>query len=230
MPVVLALAGLLGATSATTARGTDLRAGGVAGLADGIRAERHRVEQRAREVAALQLRVDGLTRSVAGESVARQTSADRLAPSVGLTAVHGPALRVVLDDAARRPGEPLPRGVTGDDVIVHQQDVQAVVNALWAGGAEAMQLMDQRVISTSAVRCVGNVLLLQGRPYPPPYRVTAIGPVAAMRSALAAAPAVRVYRDYVDRVGLRYEEKPIGDVTLGPYAGALSLRSARVPS
>ena len=38
--------------------------------------------------------------------------------------------------------------------MVHQQDIQAVVNALWAGGADALQIMDQRVISTSAVRMV----------------------------------------------------------------------------
>ncbi len=56
-----------------------------------------------------------------------------------------------------------------DDLVVHQQDVQAVVNALWAGGADAVQVMDQRLLSTSAVRCVGNTLLLNGRVYSPPY-------------------------------------------------------------
>ena len=53
--------------------------------------------------------------------------------------------------------------VAPDDLVVHQQDVQSVVNALWAGGAEAMMIMDQRVVNTSAVRCIGNTLLLQGR-------------------------------------------------------------------
>ena len=70
-----------------------------------------------------------------------------------------------------------------------------MVNALWAGGAEAMMLMDQRVISTSAVRCVGNTLLLQGRVYSPPFRITAIGdpsPAAARRS--TSPPQVRIYR------------------------------------
>ena len=65
-----------------------------------------------------------------------------------------------------------PTGFTADDIVVHQQDVQAVVNALWASGAEAMMIQDQRVISTSAVRCVGNTLILQGRVYAPPYRIT----------------------------------------------------------
>ena len=43
--------------------------------------------------------------------------------------------------------------------------MQAVVNALWAGGAEAMSIMNVRVLATSAVRCVGNTLLLHGRVY-----------------------------------------------------------------
>lgn len=52
--------------------------------------------------------------------------------------------------------EPATEGFTAEDIVVHQQDVENVVNALWAAGAEAMMLMDQRVISTSAVRCVGE--------------------------------------------------------------------------
>ena len=68
---------------------------------------------------------------------------------------------MTLDDAPRRAS--LPGTAKPDDLVVHQQDVQAVVNALWHGGAEAMHAQDQRVISTSAVRCVGNTLILQGR-------------------------------------------------------------------
>ena len=80
----------------------------------------------------------------------------------------GPGLVVRLDDANRDPGAALPAGVTSDDLVIHQQDLQAVVNALWQGGAQGIQVMDQRLISTSAVRCVGNTLILQGRVYSPP--------------------------------------------------------------
>ena len=82
-------------------------------------------------------------------------------------------------------------------VVVHQQDVQGVVNALWRGGAEAMQIMDQRVISTSAVRCVGNTLLLQGRVSSPPYTITAVGDVDAIERGDADAARAAVYA-YVD--------------------------------
>ena len=100
---------------------------------------------------------------------------DGLEPAAGLTAVHGPGLKVSLTDAPRDADGNYPEGVDPDDLVVHQQDVQAVVNALWAGGAEAMMIMDQRVIATSAVRCIGNTLLLQGRTYSPPFVITAIG-------------------------------------------------------
>ena len=100
----------------------------------------------------------------------------------------------------------LPEGTSPDDVVVHQQDVQGVVNALWAGGAEAMQIMDQRVVATSAVRCVGNTLILQGRVYSPPYDDhRRRRPRAAGRRRSTTSPGVGLYRYYVDTFGLVYE-------------------------
>jgi uncharacterized protein YlxW (UPF0749 family) len=102
-----------------------------------------------------------------------------------------------------------------------------VVNALWAGGAEAMMLMDQRVISTSAVRCVGNTLILQGRVYSPPYVIQAIGDPARLRDALDKSPQMKIYREYVDAVGLGYDVKSKDKLTFPAYAGSLSLLNAK---
>jgi uncharacterized protein YlxW (UPF0749 family) len=120
----------------------------------------------------------------------------------------------------------VPSGFTADDMVVHQQDVQAVVNALWAGGAEAMMLMDQRVISTSAVRCVGNVLILQGRVYSPPYVIRAVGNQEQMRASLERSNALRIYRQYVDVLGLGYQVSSQRSMTMPGYDGALDLRYA----
>jgi uncharacterized protein YlxW (UPF0749 family) len=136
---------------------------------------------------------------------------------------------VALDDAPAGaidrayPGLPTP---SPDDLVVHQQDVQAVVNALWAGGAQAVQLMDQRVISTSAVRCVGNTLILQGRVYSPPYTITAIGDADRLVGALSRSTAVRNYRQYAAAYGLGYQVGARSDVTIPAYTGALDLRYA----
>jgi uncharacterized protein YlxW (UPF0749 family) len=140
--------------------------------------------------------------------------------------VRGPGLRVTLDDAPRSGDRVLPEDATPDDLVVHQQDIQAVVNALWAGGAEALQIMDQRVISTSAVRCVGATLILQGRVYSPPYRVTAIGDPQRLTEALDTSPGVQLYLYYADTYGLDYETEELGDVRLPGYDGSLDLLHA----
>jgi uncharacterized protein YlxW (UPF0749 family) len=55
-----------------------------------------------------------------------------------------------------------------NDLVIHSQDVQAVVNGLWKAGAEAVAINGQRLVSTSAVLCVGNTLLLNGTVHSPP--------------------------------------------------------------
>jgi uncharacterized protein YlxW (UPF0749 family) len=89
---------------------------------------------------------------------------------------------VILDDA---PASVAANGIEPDLLVVHQQDIQAVVNALWSGGAEAMTIQEQRVISTTAVKCVGNTVVLHGIPYAPPYRIRAIGDPLRLHAALA---------------------------------------------
>lgn len=228
--LVLMIAGFLFVTSANTAGGTNLRSdrADAVGL---LRAEQGRYQARAERAATLQREIDGLTAQAAqGDSsvAALQRRSEGLLVASGMKAMRGPGLTVTLDDAPRTGS--LPSGARPDDLVVHQQDVQAVVNALWAGGAEAIQLMDQRVISTSAVRCVGNTLILQGRVYSPPYRVTAIGDVPALQRALDDSPQVGLYQEYVEAVGLGWSVVPHGSVTVPAYTGSLELRYARIPS
>lgn len=227
---VLGMAGFLFVISAQTANGTQLRSDGsdAAGL---LRAEQQRYQARVAEAAAVQREVDALTANVAvGDSAvsAVQVRSQKLLVGAGLTAMRGAGLTVTLNDAPRNGS--VPSDARPDDLVVHQQDVQAVVNALWSGGAEAMQLMDQRVIFTSAVRCVGNTLILQGRVYSPPYQVTAIGDVRAMLRALEVSREVNIYQEYVAAYGLGWSVTRHDDATVPAYSGSLELRYARTPT
>ena len=150
-----------------------------------------------------------------------------LEPAAGLIPVVGPGISVSMSDAPRDADGNYPAGVEPDDLVVHQQDVQAVVNALWAGGAEAMMIMDQRVLTTSAVRCIGNTLLLQGRTYSPPFVVTAIGDADAMSAALDVQPGVQLLLQYVNKYQLGYEVRVLDSVELPAYDGPLRLAVAR---
>jgi uncharacterized protein YlxW (UPF0749 family) len=226
VPVTFLGAGLLFSASHETAQGTDLRAGRLSQLTDLIDASQQ-------QVADLERTAGGLRRDVAARqadlasgssSVAAETRrGDALRSPAGLEAVVGPGLVVTLDDAPRPAEGEEPASDNPDDLVVHQQDVQSVLNALWAGGAEAVSVMGDRVISTSAVRCVGNTLLIDGRLVGPPFVMRAIGDVAGMRSALAVEPGVALFRRYVDAYGLTYAVGTERRLHLPAYDGALTL-------
>jgi uncharacterized protein YlxW (UPF0749 family) len=150
-----------------------------------------------------------------------------LAGEADMDPVHGPGLVVTLEDAKRDANGRFPRDASPDDLVVHQQDIQAVLNALWSAGAEAIQMQDQRIIATSVPRCVGNTLLLNGRTYSPPYTITAIGNAAAMQAALSAAPLVILYKQYVVRFGLGYSEDVKTDVRIAGHSEPVRMHFAQ---
>jgi len=225
--LVMALSGALFTANARLASGTNTRQPqDLAGLQANEDARRERLGD---EVAALRAQVDALTQEQTDTvGLEWQSAGPGYDVASGRVAVSGDGIVVQLDDA---PADgPRPAGTVPDDLVVHQQDLQAVINALWAGGAEAMALMDQRVVSTSAFQCIGNVLSLQGRRYSPPYVVTAVGDPDDLLDALAADPAVRAYRSWVDAVGLGWSvTEPDRGVDVPAYDGAVDMRYARVP-
>ncbi|MDQ1650175.1 MAG: hypothetical protein QOG60_2232 [Frankiaceae bacterium] len=231
VPVVGLAAGLLLTTASVTSRGTELR-GAREQLPDLIVAEQGRVAALEQQAASLRGDVEARTRARAGADgrvTAAADAAARLAGPSGLEPVTGPGLEVVLDDAPPAARDrPPPAGLpepTPDDLVVHQQDIQGVVNALWAGGAEAMTLMGQRVIVTTAVRCVGNTLLLHGAVYSPPFRLQAVGDPLRLRAALDDSSSVRVFRQYVDAYGLVLGSTAATALSLPAYTGAVELGS-----
>jgi uncharacterized protein YlxW (UPF0749 family) len=226
VPVVCLVAGIGFAASARDSRGTDLRAGN-ASLADTVRRAEQRVRSADQQVQALQAEVNRTAKQAGqGDSAvaAAQAKVTPLLAPAGLTAVKGPGLEVILDDAA---GPPPGVDVDPNQLVVHQSDLQAVVNAMWAGGAEAMSIAGQRVIATSAVRCVGNTLLLNGEVFSPPFRVAAIGPSATMLEKLASSPGVKLFREAAGYYGLGYTVDLLGRVELPAYTGPITLNYAR---
>lgn len=228
VPVVCLLAGLGFGVSARESRGKDLRAPLNSTLADTVRASEdgvHRLDRRVRE---LQATVNRTARAAGRNDSAvadAQAKASKLLDPSGLSPVHGAGIEVVLDDA---PGQPDSGDVDPNQLVVHQSDLQAVVNALWAGGAEAMTIAGQRVIATSAVRCVGNTLLLNGEVFSPPFRVAAIGPSATMLKKLSSSPGVKLFREAASFYGLGYTVSTQSRLELPAYSGAVTLSYARV--
>lgn len=229
VPVVALAAGLLFATSGQTARGTDLRAGDVTELSELIRQLETANDATEAQLSTLSARAQALTDAEAGRNgaVAAASAAGAAEEaSAGFTALSGAGVEITLDDAPDTASGDLPRGAGPDDLVIHQSDVQGVVNALWAAGADGVTIMGQRLIATSAVRCVGNVLLLQGRTYSPPFVITAVGDADAMRDRLGESYEVSLLQQAVDRFGLTYRVQDRSEVTLPAYDGALDLQYA----
>ncbi len=228
VPVVCVAAGLLLGATHGVSGGDEIRSSDSPRLVDLVREAQQSADRltAARDAAAIELENHhGGSPGIAAALAAITRRAEALAVPAGVTPVRGPGLVVTLNDAQRDAEGRFPRDASPDDLVVHQQDIQGVMNALWSAGAEGIQIQDQRIISTSAPRCVGNTLLLNGRTYSPPYVITAIGDAGAMRQALADAPLVQLYQRYAARFGLGYTEEP-KDVELVGYTEPLKMKYA----
>jgi uncharacterized protein YlxW (UPF0749 family) len=218
------LAGGLFAAAAVTSEGSDLRPAG--GDVSSLLQERAlRVERSRDEARELQKDIDDLSKSARGGSIDELLdTVAKLQEISGLTAARGPGVRVTLTDAPRSINVP---GLDPNVLVVHQQDIQAFVNALWSGRAEAVSLQGQRLISTTGIKCVGNTVVLDGVPYSPPYVIEAIGDPVRLNAALAASPEVVTYRAYVTRYRLGLKTKSLADIKMLAYAGTVGLTYAR---
>lgn len=222
----LALLGLLGVTAARRAR-PGPRLAGNARLVDLIRLQDRRTATLRGELEALRGRLAALEQRAATgrrQVADLRRAAAALEPFAGLAAIEGPGVRVELRDSTLR------ESPTGDpnDLVVHEQDLQAVVNALWAGGAEGVSVNGERVTSLSAIRCVGNTLLLHGSVYSPPYRVAAIGDPGRLMQALDDDEGVERLRIVAEKFRLGYDADRMSRIALPAFRGLTALRFARI--
>ncbi|MFE6970260.1 DUF881 domain-containing protein [Isoptericola sp. NPDC057653] len=140
----------------------------------------------------------------------------------GSAAVTGEGLVVSLSDgdAAQSETDPDP------SARVRDADVQTVVNALWAAGAEAISVDDQRLTSLSAIRNAGDAILVDLVPLPgPTYVIRAIGDPDAMQTAYARSGAPAYLQLLGSRYGIGSSVTPQSDLSL-PGVGSQTLRYA----
>ena len=142
-----------------------------------------------REIASLRAEIDALETEAAGRSAATQALQNQVADlraHAGLTALHGPGVEVRLANGAPGPD-------TGGTAryLVNFQDVQDVVNLLFAQGAEAIAVSGRRITPLTAYSgSAGQVVIDQGPPLSSPIKVTAVGDRNRMLSALDSASAL----------------------------------------
>lgn len=221
------MAGALFVVSSANSDGTDLRPGRYTSLASLVRGESEQTQVLQDRANALSGEVDELTRSVQDERVSGyRREIDRLDGPAQVSAVRGEGVTVTLADA---PDDVI--DTTTEDLnllLVHQQDIQAVVNAMWAGGAEAVTIAGQRVVSTTGIKCVGNAVQLGGIPYSQPYVIAAVGDQDTLTDAISSDDYLINYRAYSEspdfQIGWDFELD--GEIEAPAYDGLLDLSYA----
>jgi uncharacterized protein YlxW (UPF0749 family) len=193
-------------------------------LADLIEQQQQQAAALRAEVAALRADVDA-ERAASTERTGGTAQQSELvaatSTAAGLSAVTGPGLVVTLDDSSL---DVAPNGGNVNDLVIHSQDVQAVVNALWRAGAEAISINGQRLVGTSAVLCVGNTLLLNGTVHSPPYVVSAVG---ASKDRFDTDRLVRRFRQDAEAYDLGFTAERKTRLELPPYRGSAKFTYAR---
>ena len=138
----------------------------------------------------------------------------------GLLAMKGPGVTITLSDSKRRAGP-------DDDsyfFIVHDQDLQTLTNELFAAGAEAVSVNDQRIITRSSIRCVGPSVLVNTVQLASPFVVKAIGPPREMEGGL------RMPNGFLDsmamliRSGGEVKITSSEEIVTPAFAGSMSFR------
>ena len=231
-PVVGLLSGALFVVSAHSSEGTDLRPGRFTDLASMVRYDANRVDGLKRRMADLKQDVNDLSASVDNRQVRKYNrQAEVLKGPAGLQPQAGSGVTVTLSDAPQSTGQETPDTVDNPNLLlVHQQDIQAVVNAMWSAGATAITIQGQRVVSTTGIRCIGNSVQLQGVPYSQPYRISAIGDVSALTEAIANDAYLQVYRADSDNpdINVGWDEVVEDHITAPAYDGLTDLQYAKV--
>ncbi|MEN6564790.1 MAG: DUF881 domain-containing protein [Veillonellales bacterium] len=137
-----------------------------------------RLQQTEKERDALLKQVRELRKTSGAETATQEI--ENIKMGAGVVAFQGSGVSVVIDDS-KRPSKP---GENPNLYLIHDDDILKVINELWAAGAEAISINEQRLIASSEIRCAGPTLSVNNTRYSPPYEIRAIGEPQTLENAL----------------------------------------------
>ena len=157
-------------------------------------------------------------------------AADLVGVLSGAVAVHGPGVKLVVNDAKEATsggnGDPRETSDFSDTGRVRDRDMQRVVNGLWESGAEAISINGQRLTALSAVRAAGDAILVDNRPLVPPYTVLAVGDGDRLSTGFQNSADGLYLHALQENYGIRTGISAEGDVRL-PAAPSVIVRTAQ---
>lgn len=137
----------------------------------------------------------------------------------GLLPLAGPGVTITMNDSTK----PVTPGENANNFIIHDEDVLRVINELFAGGAEAIAINNQRLVGKSEIRCTGPTITVNGVRTAPPIVITAIGDPAVLESAIMMRGGVA---EGLKQWGIQVNLKKENALTVPAYKGTLKLQHA----
>lgn len=220
---VLVLFGLLVTMAAVQTR---LNAGvtdaGRATLISQIRERKGALEDQQARIADLQrgnLEAEKALTELQADRESLSARVRRLEVRTGYLAVHGPGVRIVVDN---------PPGIDPNDAV-RDEDLAKLVDGLWGAGAEAIAINDQRLTALSPIRNSGPAIHVNTRPLTAPYTILAIGDRLTLQAHLLATTHGAEFFSVADQLGWRYTVQNVDELSL-PAARMRRLVSVRAGS
>lgn len=127
----------------------------------------------------------------------------------GLTDVKGDGVVLTLNDATEK------NPIQAEWSLLHDSDIYEVVNELKRGGAQAISINNERVISTTEVVCAGPTVRVNRNRYTVPFEIKAIGDPKRLYSTINDSNIVVFLRSG----DIRVEIKEAKDIQIPKYNG-----------
>lgn len=188
-------------------------------LVELVREQRERVGEMAATLEELEQQLSITEEQAAAKVPALDDMLRRAEFEAGIAAVTGPGVVVTLFDA--------PVGCTGARYLcrVQDYDLQLAANTLFAAGAEAVAINNQRIIATTAIRSAGLQITANYRYLAAPYEVRAVGDADALAAAIRR-DGLGVALEAAGS-GLRLEMRKSEDVNIPGMSAAPAIHVAR---
>lgn len=140
---------------------------------------------------------------------------------LGLTTVTGKGLVVTLADNPNVTKDSISEEDKIEYYLLHNDDLLIIINELKNAGAEAISVNDKRIIPTSTIICVGNVVEVNGEKVGSPYVIKAIGNSDMLYGALSRPGG---FVEILKSLGIIVDLKKSNNIEVEKYNGLLTYK------
>lgn len=177
--------------------------------------------------------IDNEVNALNDQTKSRQTGLAALVNQVevlksdsAMTDIVGDGVEIILDDSEKNQD-------ANANAIAHASDLRDLLDQLWANGAKAISIsaaggVEERVTLTTSIDCIVNTVLINNTKASPPFKVTAIGDKAKLKSAVDDKSALKSIYERVDSEGLKFAAIDSSNLKVKRYSGNYLIKNAKV--